>query len=69
MSDERPPGAPRWVKITIAVVAALVLIGVGLALAGGEHGPGRHLGGDDPAPAHTAPPDGGGHVAPPGAHD
>lgn len=66
--DQRP-GMPRWVKVVVTVAVLLVLTAVGLALAGGEHSPGRHLGGDDPAPAHTAPPEGGGHTPPPGAHD
>lgn len=66
---DRPPGMPRWVKIVAVVGAVLVLAAAGLALAGGEHSPGRHLGGDDPAPGHTAPPGGGGHAPPPGAHD
>ena len=63
------PGMPRWVKIVVTIGVFLVLAAVGLALAGGEHSPGRHLGGDDPAPAHTAPPEGGGHQPPPGAHE
>ena len=60
---------PRWVKVVVMVAVLLVLAAVGLALAGGDHGPGRHLGGDDPPPANTAPPEGGGHTPPPGAHD
>lgn len=37
------PGVPRWVKIAgvIAVVAALLV--VVMLLAGGDHGPGRHM--------------------------
>ena len=64
---EERPGMPRWVKIVVLVAVLLVLAAVGLALAGGDHSPGRHLGGDDPA--QTAPPGGGGHTPPPGAHD
>ena len=45
-AEEQPPGAPRWVKITIAVAAVLVLAALVVALAGGEHGPGRHFGGN-----------------------
>ena len=43
-----PPGAPRWVKV-FAIIAAIVVVAIViLALAGGEHGPSRHmLGGDD----------------------
>ena len=42
-----PPGMPRWVKVSLLVVAALVLIFIILKLtvAGGEHGPGRHQAG------------------------
>jgi hypothetical protein len=42
--DERPPGMPRWVKVSIVVLGALVLVFVVLQLAGvgGSHGPGRH---------------------------
>ena len=38
------PGAPRWVKVG-AIVAVLVVLLVVLAmvLAGGEHGPMRHI--------------------------
>ena len=68
-AQERHPGMPRWVKIIALGGAVLVLAAVGLALAGGDHGPGRHLGGDDPAPGHTAPPGGGGHTPPPSAHE
>ena len=63
-----PPGLPRWVKISFAVVGILVVLVVGLALAGGQHSPGRHLGGDEPSKTHTAP-SGGGHTPPPGAHE
>ena len=57
MTNEAHPGAPRWVKVS-AIVAGLlvVLVVVVLLVGGGEHGPGRHLGGDGPAPAHTPPP-------------
>lgn len=47
-----PPGAPRWVKVSLILVAVLVLGFVLLKIAGvgGGHGPGRHLpGGDAPA--------------------
>ena len=64
---EPRPGMPRWVKVVVTVAVLLALTAVGLALAGGEHSPGRHLG-DDP-PAQTAPSEGGGHTPPPGAHD
>ena len=67
--QEQRLGVPRWVKIVVMVGVLLVLTAVGLALAGGDHSPGRHLGGDDASPAHTAPPEGGGHTPPPGARD
>jgi hypothetical protein len=38
--DPAAPGVPRWVKI-LAVVAAAILVIVGIAVASG-HGPGRH---------------------------
>jgi hypothetical protein len=48
--DDRaaPTGVPRWVKVFAAVILALVLLFVGLKLTGigGDHGPGRHGGGD-----------------------
>ena len=38
------PGTPRWVKIGAAVaVLVLVLLVLILMLAGGEHGPMRHI--------------------------
>jgi hypothetical protein len=48
-------GMPRWVKwfVVLAVVLAILLL-VGAALAGGEHGPGRHVSQglpSDPSPA------------------
>lgn len=41
-----PPGMPRWVKVTVAVVGILLILFVVLKLSGlaGAHGPGRHLG-------------------------
>ncbi|MFP5326561.1 MAG: hypothetical protein ACLGHT_03650 [Acidimicrobiia bacterium] len=58
---EQPEGAPRWVKISLLIGAALVLLFLlanftGLA---GDHGPGRHGGGGE-APTTVAE-DGGGH--------
>jgi hypothetical protein len=41
--DSRPPGAPRWVKVSAIVAAVVVVLIVVVALvSGGEHGPGRH---------------------------
>lgn len=38
------PGMPRWVKITLIVVAVGVLVALAAALLlGGSHGPGRHV--------------------------
>ncbi|MGQ0842826.1 MAG: hypothetical protein ACT4QF_01705 [Sporichthyaceae bacterium] len=46
----RPP-TPRWVKATLALVVAIVLVLLATAILGGEHGPGRHgLGAGDAAP-------------------
>lgn len=49
-APERQPGMPRWVKVSLVVVAALVVLllvaqAIGL---GGDHGPGRHEGSDTP---------------------
>ncbi|WP_433786842.1 hypothetical protein ACQPX6_08430 [Actinomycetospora sp. CA-101289] len=39
-------GLPRWVKISLVIAVALVLVAIAvMALSGSEHGPGRHLGG------------------------
>ena len=40
-----PPGVPRWVKVSGAIVLALILLFVVLRLTGlgGDHGPGRHM--------------------------
>lgn len=39
-------GMPRWVKISLVVAVALVVLAIAvMAVSGGEHGPGRHLGG------------------------
>lgn len=58
-SDEQDTGGmPRWVKVfaVIGAVLALVLV-VGLVFGGGEHGPGRHGGGnDDETPTSHVPP-------------
>lgn len=54
--DEQPPAMPRWVKVSLAVVGALILLAVIVKLTGlgGDHGPGRHQGaGTPPAAAGT----------------
>ena len=39
-----PPGIPRWVKVSGLVVAALIVLLIAvMLLAGGDHGPGRHM--------------------------
>ena len=40
--DSRPHTTPRWVKVMGIIVAVAVVAIVIAALAGGEHGPGRH---------------------------
>ena len=42
--EGQPPGMPRWVKLSLIIVAALVLGFVLLQLVGlgGQHGPGMH---------------------------
>ncbi|MGC5077768.1 hypothetical protein [Agrococcus sp. DT81.2] len=43
--DDRPPGAPMWVKAGAVVVGVVLLVALAVALlSGGDHGPGRHLG-------------------------
>jgi hypothetical protein len=44
--DSRPavaPGTPRWVKISGVIVVVLLLLLVVSMLAGGNHGPARHV--------------------------
>jgi hypothetical protein len=66
-SDERDRGAatgtPRWVKVFGIIAVVLVLVVVVLLLVGGNHGPGRHTGGDAPTVGVTK-----GHVMPAGGH-
>ena len=53
---------PRWVKVSGIVVIVVIVVAVAImALAGGDHGPGRHLPGGEDAPAE--------HTPPPGGHD
>ena len=64
---------PRWVKISAIVTGLLVVLAVvAFAIGGGNHGPGRHLGGDDGSAPATAPegrtPPEGGHAPPAGGH-
>ena len=66
------PGTPRWVRISgIVVLILLTLVVVKVAVGGGNHGPGRHLGGDDSPPAalpEGRTPPAGGHAPPEGGH-
>lgn len=45
-SEKQPPGMPRWVKVSLIIVIALILLFVILKLTGigGKHGPMRHFG-------------------------
>lgn len=53
--EPKPPTTPRWVKVSAIVAAVVVVVVVVVALiAGGEHGPSRHLPGGDDVP-HTPP--------------
>lgn len=57
------PGAPRWLKVSLIAVGAIVLVLVLLAITGvlgGQHGPGRHAPGGAPPPT--------GVMEPPGEH-
>ena len=50
-----PPERPRWVKVSLLVVLALIVLFVLLQfVGGGEHGPGRHTGIGDPPPSVAA---------------
>jgi hypothetical protein len=53
MTDAPPPSptsqggydaTPRWVKALVVIAVAVVVLVAVLLLAGGDHGPGRHLG-------------------------
>lgn len=39
-------GTPRWVKVFAIVALVVIVLVVTLLLIGGNHGPGRHGGGD-----------------------
>ena len=51
---------PAWVMVVAVIAAVGIILVVGMALAGGDHGPGRHLpeGREDASTEHT-PPSGG----------
>ncbi len=74
MADHRPTGpaaargleqddhrTPRWVRAFMVVGLVLVVVFIGLKLAGGDHGPGRHSPGGDTPPSVTKD---GGHRPP-----
>ncbi|MFC0274843.1 hypothetical protein ACFFIX_26395 [Metabacillus herbersteinensis] len=50
-TEDRPPSTPRWVKVSGIIVISLVLLFVIMKLTGigGNHGPGRHTSGVEPA--------------------
>ena len=53
--SESPPSMPRWVKVLGAVTVIVILLAiVAMILAGGKHGPGRHLHGDHAAASQLA---------------
>lgn len=72
-SPEAGDGTPRWVKVFgIIGVVVILLVVIVLLFGGGQHGPGRHTGGDTPADIPAEAPagapaelDGGGHTGPP----
>ncbi|HEV2755217.1 MAG TPA: hypothetical protein VG318_05505 [Actinomycetota bacterium] len=54
MTDQPPPPRPIWVKVSLAVVLVITVVVIVKSLAGGEHGPGRHLpGGIGPGPTRS----------------
>ncbi len=56
-AEPKPHTTPRWVKVFAIVTAALVVLVVVMALlGGGQHGPSRHLPGDNPPPGGHRPP-------------
>jgi len=64
--DPSTAGMPRWVKVFLIVGLALVLlflVGKVTGL-GGDHGPGRHGGGDTPSSVVDDGGGGGGHQSP-----
>ena len=57
-----PPPRPRWVKVSLLIAGAIIVLFVVLQFVGGDHGPGRHTGGDDPPSSVND--DDGGHQSP-----
>ena len=54
---ESRPGAPRWVKVFVVIAIVAIVTVVIINLAGGDHGPGRHMsgGGVDATTAALSP--------------
>lgn len=50
---QRPPPRPTWVKVALVLALVVFAAIVVIAIAGGEHGPGRHLPGG--GVGHTPP--------------
>jgi hypothetical protein len=51
-----PPSTPRWVKLFGIIAAVVVVVAIVVAaLAGGEHGPSRHLPEGGNPGGHTPP--------------
>ncbi len=50
-TEDRPPRTPRWVRVsgTIAIVLVLLIVILKITGVGGNHGPGRHIPGGEPA--------------------
>jgi hypothetical protein len=54
-SNQTPPPRPTWVKVSLIVAVVVIGVVVVMAIAGGDHGPGRHLPGGDNQGGHTPP--------------
>ena len=54
-TGDRPPGIPRWVKVSgIITIVLILLIVIMIFIGGGNHGPERHITTND-ASAQTLP--------------
>ncbi|HET6651092.1 MAG TPA: hypothetical protein VFH10_00510 [Nocardioides sp.] len=49
------PPMPNWVKASLVIAALVAIVVVVAVLTGGEHGPGRHLGGPSLTDTHPVP--------------
>lgn len=53
--EPKPPGAPRWLRVSAIVVGIIVVVLIVVAIvSGGEHGPRQHLPGGNPG-GHQPP--------------